>query len=62
MHNTTECTCDYIYTCPACSAKMDAENALDYANEIRDWTIQSLQIIAKALGIEIPEPPTKRQY
>ena len=56
----SECTCDYSYTCPSCQARYDAQNAMDYANEIRDWTVESIKLIAKALNVEIPEPPREQ--
>jgi len=56
----SECKCNYSYTCDSCRAAYNAENALNYANELRDWTVESLQLLAKALKVELPEPPQKR--
>ena len=56
----SECSCDYRYTCNSCQARIDAENSLDYANELRDWTAESLKVIAKALNITLPEEPKRR--
>lgn len=62
MRDMSQCTCNYSYTCPTCQARIDAENAMDYANELRDWTVESIKLIAKALKIELPEAPQKRNY
>lgn len=58
----SECSCDYSYTCNVCQAKIDIENAMDYTNEIHDWTVESIRLIAKALNVEIPSPPKKRKW
>lgn len=54
------CSCDYSYTCPECQAKMDAENALDYARELQEYVSECLKLIADKLGIELPPPPKPR--
>lgn len=54
------CTCDWSYTCQECQTRIDAANAVDYANELRDWLVESMQLVAEKLGVQISDPPQKR--
>lgn len=54
------CDCEYSYTCGECQARYDAQNALDYANELRNWTVECLKLIAEKLDVKLPEEPQNR--
>ena len=58
----SDCQCDYSYTCRSCQARIDAANAVEYSNEIREWMVQVVVALGKALNIELPDPPKKRDY
>lgn len=58
----SDCSCDYSYTCPSCQARIDAARELQYSNEIREWMIEIVVALGKALNVELPDRPKKRDW
>ena len=50
--------CDDSYTCPSCQVRIKAERELQF----REWMIEAVVALGKALNVELPDPPKKRDW
>ena len=50
--------CDSSYTCPSCQVRIKAERELQF----REWMIEAVVALGKALNVELPDPPKKRDW
>jgi hypothetical protein len=54
------CECDYSYICHECQLRIDIRNQEEYNDELKQWTVEAIRLIAQKLNIEIPDPPARR--